>query len=85
MCSYIFSKATNSVTYVLPSTCFPKRNIENIPEGGALSLRRICDSDSKFWKCSAEYQNYLLLEIINPAKSKNSILTSKIFQERQPE
>ena len=32
----IFSKATKSFTYVLPSTCFPKTNIENIPKGVAL-------------------------------------------------
>ena len=37
----IFSKATNSFTYVLPSTCFLKNNIENIPKGVALRLRRI--------------------------------------------
>ena len=51
-----FFKATNSFTYVLPSTCFPKTNTENIPKGVALRLRRICDSDSKFGKNSAEYQ-----------------------------
>ena len=33
----ISSKATNS--YVLPRTCFPKNNIENIPKSLALSLR----------------------------------------------
>ena len=31
----IFAKATNSFTYVLPSTCFPKNNIENVPKGVA--------------------------------------------------
>ena len=31
-----FAKANNSFTYVLPSTCFPKISIENIPEGVAL-------------------------------------------------
>ena len=36
----IFSKATNSFAYLLPSTCFPKTNIENIPKGAALLLRR---------------------------------------------
>ena len=40
----VFSKTTNSFTYVLPNTCFPKINIENIPKGVALRLRRICDS-----------------------------------------
>ena len=79
----IFSKATNSFTYVLPSTCLLKTNIENIPKGVALRLRRICDSDSKFEKRSAEYQK--LLEIKNPAKSKNNFLTSEIFRERKPE
>ena len=35
----IFSKATSSFTYVLPSTCFPKTNIENIPKIVALRLK----------------------------------------------
>ena len=26
----IFAKATNSFTYVLPSTCFPKNSFENV-------------------------------------------------------
>ena len=43
----VFSKTTNSFTYVFPNTCFPKNNIENIPKGAALRLRRICDSDKK--------------------------------------
>ena len=53
----VFLKATNSFTYLLPSTCFPKSNIENIPKGVALRLRRICDSDNKFEKRSKKYQN----------------------------
>ena len=53
----VFSKATNSFTYVLPNTCFPKSNIENISKGVALRLRRICDSDKEFEKRSNEYQN----------------------------
>ena len=35
-----FAKDTNSFTYVLPSTCFRKNNIERIPQGVALRLRR---------------------------------------------
>ena len=42
-----FSKPTNSFTYVSPSTCYPNRNIKNVPKGSALRLRRICDSDEK--------------------------------------
>ena len=56
----VFAKDTYSFTYVLSSTCFPKNNIENIPKGVALRLRRICDSDEKFEKHAAEYQNYLI-------------------------
>ena len=55
-----FSKASNSFTYVLPNTCFPKSNIENISKGVALCLRKICDSDNKFEKRSKEYQNYFI-------------------------
>ena len=32
----IFAKATNSFTYVLPSTCFPKKSIEKVPKGVTL-------------------------------------------------
>ena len=66
----VFAKDTDSFTYVLPSTCFPKNNIENIPKGVALRLRRICDSDEKFEKHSAEYQNYLIARDYKPGKVK---------------
>ena len=54
----IFAKATNSFTYVLQSTCFPKKSIENVPKGIALGLRRICDSDDKFEERSVQYQKF---------------------------
>ena len=44
----VFSKPTNSLTYVLPSTCYPNRNIRDVPKGIARRLRRICDSDEKY-------------------------------------
>ena len=44
----VLPEDTDSLTYLLPSTCFPKNNIENIPTGVALHLRKICDSDEKF-------------------------------------
>ena len=66
----VFSKATNSFTYVLPNTCFPKGNVENIPKGVAWRVRRICDSDDKFENRSKEYKyiRISLLEITNPGK-----------------
>ena len=51
----MFAKDTDSFTYVLPCTSFPKNNTENIPKGVALRLRWICDCDGKFEKLSAEY------------------------------
>ena len=66
----VFAKDIDSFTYDLSSTCFPKNNIENIPKGVALQLRRICDSDEKFEKHTAEYQNYLIAKNYNPGKVK---------------
>ena len=52
----VFAKPTNSLTYVLPSACYPRKNIENVPVGVSLRLRRICDSDEKFNLRSSEYR-----------------------------
>ena len=51
----VFSKPTNSFTYVLPSTCYPNRNIRNVPKRIALRLRRTCESDEKYDERSEEY------------------------------
>ena len=37
----VFAKPTNSFTYVLPTSCYPKKSINNIRGGIALRLRRI--------------------------------------------
>ena len=66
----IFSKATSSFTYVLPSTCFPKTNVENIPKGVRLRLRRIWDSDTNIEEHSAEYQKYVIARVYKPSKVK---------------
>ena len=34
----VFSKPTSSFTYVMPSTCYPSSNINNVPRGIALRL-----------------------------------------------
>ena len=80
----VFSKATNSFTYVLPNTCFPKSNIENIPERVALRLRRVCDSDNKFEKRSKEYQSYFIAKDYKPRKVKNSFQILGTFLEKKP-
>ena len=81
----VFSKATNSFTYVLPNTCFPKSNIENIPKGVALRLRRICDSDNKFEKRSKEYQNYFIARDYKPRKVRKQFSDIRnISREEKP-
>ena len=71
---YVHSKPTNSFTYVLPTTCYPRKSINNIPHGIALLLRRICDSDEKFKLRSEEYKNYLIVRDYYPG------LVDKQFQ-----
>ena len=66
----VYAKPTNSFTYVLPSTCYPKKNINNVPKGIALRLKRICDTDEKFDYRSLEYQNYLIAREYNPSLVK---------------
>ena len=70
-----YSKPTNSFTYVDPKTCYPSRNISKIPQGIALRLRRICDSDEKYERRSNEYQSYLIARNYSPS------LVVKQFQE----
>ena len=60
-----FSKPINSLTYVLPSTCYSNRNIKNVPRDIALRLIRICDSDEKYDERSEECQKYLIARVIN--------------------
>ena len=53
----VHSKPTNSFMYVLPTTSYPRKSINNNPHVIALQLRRICDSDEKFKHRSEEYKN----------------------------
>ena len=81
----VFAKDTESFTYVLPSTCFPKNNIENISKSVALCLRRICDSDEKFGKYSAEYQDYLIARDYKAGKVKKQFFALKNLLEKRQE
>ena len=67
-------------------TCYPKRNINNIPKSIALRLRRICDSDEKFDIRSDEYQNYLIARDYNISLVKrqfNSVRSISRSEARQ--
>ena len=63
-----FAKPTNSFTYVLPTSRYTRRSLNNIPRGIALRLGRICDTDEKFNSRSIEYKNYLIARDINHLK-----------------
>ena len=70
ICVDVFAKPTNRFIYVLPSACYPKKNIKNVPKGIALRLRRICDTDEKFDIRSYENQNYLIARDYKPTLVK---------------
>ena len=72
-CFDVYAKPTNSFTYVLSLTCYPKKSINKVPKGTALRLRRICDSDEKFDIQSSEYQSYLIARDYNPTLVKTTI------------
>ena len=56
----VYSKATDSHLYLLPGSIHPKENIEKIPYGVALRLRRICSKEETFDKRSQEYKQYFV-------------------------
>ena len=62
----VYCKPINSFKYVLPTTYYPRKIINNIPHGTALRFRQICDSDGKFKHHSEEYQNYLITKDYHP-------------------
>ena len=66
----VYSKPTNSFTYVLPSTCYPYKNMQNVPKGITLRLWHISDIDERYNQCSSEYQNYLIATEYGPTSVK---------------
>ena len=60
ICGDMYPILTNSFTYVLPSTCYPKNSINKVSKGIALRLKRISNSDEKLDIRSSQYQHYLI-------------------------
>ena len=60
-----FAKAANNFKYVLPSTCFHKNSIEDVPKGVELGLKKICDSHDKFEEHEFCIRNNYLPEIVS--------------------
>ena len=56
----VYLKPMNSFTYVMPSTYYRSNNINNLPTGIALRLKRICGSDEKCTVRGSAYKNYLI-------------------------
>ena len=70
-----------SYTYVMPSRCYPSNNINNIPRGIALKLKRLCNSDEKFTVRSNKYKNYLTAREYKPkVVEKHLSKTSKLLR-----
>ena len=63
----VFAKPTNSFTYVLLTSCYPRKSLNKMPRGIALRLRRICDTDEKFNSTSIEYKNYFISRDYKPS------------------
>ena len=64
----ICAKPTNSFRYVKPSTCYPRKSINNVPCGITLRLRRTCDTDEKFEsRANDEYKQYLITRDYKPS------------------
>ena len=62
-----FAKTTNSLLYMLPTGCYPRKCLINIPRGIAVRLRRICDTDENFNSRSIGYKNYLIPRDYKPS------------------
>ena len=57
----VYSKPTDSHLSLLPDSCHPKENTENIPYGVALRLqRRICSKEETFDNRSKEYKQFFV-------------------------
>ena len=78
----VYSKPTNSFTYVLPSTCYPMKNINKVPQGIALRLRRICDTTEKYESRADEYKNYLLARDYKPSLVDEKLKKISKYQEK---
>ena len=71
----IFEKPTNSFTHVKPSTCYPRKSINNVLRGMAVRLRRICYTNGKFESRANEYKQDLIARDCRPS------LVDRQFQE----
>ena len=78
-CSYadigivdVHSKPTDTFTYVLLTTCYPRESINNIPHNIVRRLRRTCNSDEKFKNRSEEYKNCLITRDYHPGLYTNN-------------
>ena len=63
----VYSKPKNRFTYVMPSTCYPMKNINKVPQGITLRLRKICNTIEKYESRADEYKNYLLARDYKPS------------------
>ena len=73
----VFEKPNKSFPCGKPSTCYTRKNINNVPRGAALKLPRICDTISGLYLKLNECKQYLIESDYKPSLV-NSFL---MFQE----
>ena len=56
----LFSKPTDSHTYLSPKSCHPKHIFRSIVYSGALRLRRICSKDAYFCERLSQFAKHLM-------------------------
>ena len=57
----IHTKPTDTHQYLLPSSCYPRRIIKNIPRSLALCIKKVCSALAFFDKPAAQLTTYLIL------------------------
>ena len=55
----VYSKPSDSHSYLLPQSCHPTHVAENIPQGVAHRVYTNCSEQSEYDKCKAEFTSYL--------------------------
>lgn len=63
----VFAKPANSFTYVIPSTCYPCKNINNVSREIPGRLPRIFDTEKNFESRANEYKQYLIAQDQKPS------------------
>ena len=68
---------------MLPTSCYLRESLNDVPRGRALRLRSICDTDEKFNSSSREYKNYLIVRDYKPSIVKKYFMPASTLSRQQ--